>query len=268
LGSRTRPTEIIKEARREIQSHLQEKNASWGYKIWRLFNSVNTAELRHVFPLPLAKDSALSSVLAATVEHVRPVLEDLLSEDAALVEFSGMSSLPGSEEQQMHSDIPFQDSEWRTNPLILSVFVAMEDITVDKGPTCLYAGTHDKWFHELIRADATKPKVYNPDGSTDEPETAPSTIVSEAKAWLGTQTPQHALLNAGDVLIFNTKVFHFGTSNISSTSRDLLSFSFQQKGSCGGSPPIEGFTYHIQPDLRGKYELRDFRRPHESPLIT
>jgi len=210
--------------------------------------------------MPLDKGSAVASVLKSSVGQVRSLLDATLQEDAVLIEFSGMSSLPGSEEQQMHSDNPFYDIEQRKNPRILSVFVAMEDITIDKGPTCLYAETHEEWFHELIRADATKPSIYTSDGTIEhfDEEILHEPVVSQAKEWLSMQQPQHAALSAGDLLIFNTTVHHFGTSNKSKEARNLLSFSFQQRDEHGNVPIVDGFTYYILPELVGQYELQKF----------
>jgi hypothetical protein len=247
------------DAHREMQLHLSNKQSSWTYSIWRLFNFVNTSELRHSFPLPVAKNSAIVTVLNTYVGHVKPLLDAILSPNASLVEFAGMASLPGSAEQQVHSDTSFQDADWCETPQILSVFVAMEDVAIESGPTCFYSGTHQKDFHDLLRMDSTKPKVYNPDGSSDEIEPEKKPEVSLAAQRLADMAPFYAPLDAGDIVIFDTKVLHFGAANTSMASRDMLTFSFQNN--VGGDSPkaIEGFTYYLHSDLDSStVELQDF----------
>jgi hypothetical protein len=245
-------TADLDSAQSEITSHLAGIESSWKYSAWRFFNQVNSAEKRHAFPMPLSDGSAVTTVLNESIGHVRELLDIMLAPNAALVELAGMISLPGSEEQKWHCDVPFYDGKWGQNPLVLSVFVAMEDITVEKGPTCLYAGTHT----EAFEIKTTPGKVlYNSDGSVEGPG---ENTTSLRRQRLAQETACYAPLKAGDMLIFDTKIFHYGAANHSSVQRDLLSLSFQKRDEAGECHPITGFTYHIQPDLVGAVELRDF----------
>lgn len=73
----------------------------------------------------------------------------------------------------------------------------------------------------------------------------------------------YAQLQAGDVLLFNTMIFHYGGANVSQLPRALLSFSFQ-RGNNGenGLPtttdPIDGFTYHCHSSVKGNWTLGNF----------
>ena len=110
----------------------------------------------------------------------------------------------------------------------------------------------------------------------------------------------YAELKAGDVLLFDAKIFHFGGANTTSKPRQLLSWSFQKpraylseaqtaqgRAALPGVSPqqqqqqqqqqqgreqqeqqepllgsrtdkIEGWTYHLEPSLEGKLQLKDF----------
>jgi hypothetical protein len=72
--------------------------------------------------------------------------------------------------------------------------------------------------------------------------------------------PCYAQLSAGDILLFNTMIFHYGGANTSQLPRALLSFSFQNNASGSGrAEPINGFTYHCENELQGAYALHDFQ---------
>ena len=74
---------------------------------------------------------------------------------------------------------------------------------------------------------------------------------------------QQALLCAGDVLLFNTTIFHFGEANRSNDPRVLLGFAFQSNNDDGDAcfelDKTNGFTYHITPDVeRAALKLLNF----------
>ena len=65
----------------------------------------------------------------------------------------------------------------------------------------------------------------------------------------------YALMDTGDIVLFNTKVMHFGGANNSGKTRTLLSFSFQKSGTV----LADGFTYHAHSSVKNaKLMLRDF----------
>ena len=47
--------ELVESVNKEIIVHYNDHKSTWKYKIWRLFNQVSTAELRHSFPLPMTE---------------------------------------------------------------------------------------------------------------------------------------------------------------------------------------------------------------------
>ena len=78
----------------------------------------------------------------------------------------------------------------------------------------------------------------------------------------------YAQLQAGDVLLFNTMLFHYGGANLSAHPRALLSFSFQRSAPCGSMQPINGFTYHCHSSVQGRYSLGSFPHPHSVAVMV
>lgn len=70
--------------------------------------------------------------------------------------------------------------------------------------------------------------------------------------------PHAAVLEIGDILVYNTQLFHFGGANDSISPRALLTFSFQQCTPWGDIDKVNGFTYHCHRSFRGKYRLKNF----------
>lgn len=69
----------------------------------------------------------------------------------------------------------------------------------------------------------------------------------------------YAMLEPGDILIFDTKLFHHGTSNMSLLTRALMCLSFQKKDVFGNSETVNGFTYHCDRSVSNKnITLHDF----------
>ena len=87
--------------------------------------------------------------------------------------------------------------------------------------------------------------------------------VSPPPLWTGERVflldERPLLLRAGDVLVMDTKVWHYGGENTSRRERFLLQFSFLGAQCAGGGAPPRprGFTYHLDGSLRGM-RLGDF----------
>jgi hypothetical protein len=237
-----------------ILEHLRIRQSTWRYKLWRIFNHVDNSVKRHSLPLPMV--SCISDVLHTTIGAIRPFLDTQLQANASMVELNSIISLPGSTQQEMHADIPFSENE-----VLISGFIALADLSVECGPTHLYSGTHTCLFHRTVptvpmntyySSDGTPETVIDESGPMATPEeTAAVKCARDAP-------PCYAQLSAGDILLFNTMIFHYGGANNSVLPRALLSFSFQNKGSTGRAEPINGFTYHCEDELQGAYVLQDF----------
>jgi ectoine hydroxylase-related dioxygenase (phytanoyl-CoA dioxygenase family) len=178
---------------------------------------------------------------------------------------SAVISKPGSNDQSIHSDISCD-----INSDLISCFVAMQKITLENGPTYLYSESHTNDFHKY--RDSIVPKspqststYYNNDGSLDEEEQQPRSNDDELlnididlrkkNEMINTSNPVAATLDIGDILIFNAKIFHFGSANISTVDRLLMSFSFQKLDLNGDYIPIKGFTYHLSNSMKNENKI-------------
>ena len=256
LVSRTLPEDHdrIAKLREEILDEFETKRNSLRYLLWRKFNSVATPENRHSMPLrltPLVMDA-----LKGCIGPVSPFLDAQLSPKAELVELSALISLPGSCDQVVHCDTEFFEG----GDTIVSGFLALAPVTLEQGPTCLFPGTHTKGFHDSIPSATCANNHYGPDGTLESP-------VLEQEPWadrIGTVITfpaEHALLNAGDLLLFDTRVFHYGSGNASGIPRPLVYFSFQLPFTEGEAiRKVDGFTYHCHESVIGKYQLGDFNK--------
>ena len=70
----------------------------------------------------------------------------------------------------------------------------------------------------------------------------------------------------GDILIYDTKLFHYGSANKSTEPRALLAFSFQSCTPWGSTEKINGFTYHCHPTINGKYRVEDFIAKYDTDI--
>lgn len=251
----TKDITALAKAKEYILRRLVRKQDSWSYNIWRMFNKVATADKRHSLALP--SNPAILSVLNSSIGAIRPFLNSQLPGNSSMVELNSLISLPGSLQQDVHADIPYSEDN-----LLISGYIALSDVTLEDGPTCLHGGSHTEAFHRSINIIPLN-NYYNSDGSMDEvylrpgEETIRDTLeetVSEAL----TIPVRYAQLKAGDILLFNTMVLHYGSANTSSLPRALLSFSFQRNNAAGNMVPINGFTYHCHSSVAGKYTLDNF----------
>lgn len=75
------------------------------------------------------------------------VVARAVGEDATLYELAALVSEPGAPRQPVHPDNPYQDAA----PL-LTCFVALQDISIDMGPTTFLPRTHTKEAHASFDA--------------------------------------------------------------------------------------------------------------------
>jgi len=246
----------------EAAAVLTSKEDTWRYALWRVFNSVQDNQKRHSLALPMSP--SLRRILNAAVGLAAPVLDQIgMPKSSLLVELSAILSQPGSQEQSVHADTSHVNVS--CDATIVSIFVALSQVTLEAGPTHVLPGTHSVGFHEEVHRlqSSMLGSEYSSDGQQD---TAQQQAVAERAyrlaALLGEHPSQHGLLDVGDILLFDTKVFHYGGANSSQASRDLLCFSFQQppndQQGAACPPRVEGFTYHIADDVEGTYALGDF----------
>lgn len=251
----------------------EKRDKGWLYKLLRYFNLageyvVRSPEKRYSIPLHLGLTDALQRVLNSAVGSIRPLLNSQLSQNACLVDLASIISFPLSERQKSHSDVPFHAHK------IIVGFVALSAVSMESGPTCLFAGSHSEAFHarhvgHMSGSEALfRATHYSPNGDNDispslssaisAPAFAPSAADDAAVSLTAQTAPTAAVLEAGDIVLYNSTTFHFGGANVSSLPRALLMFSFQESTPWATISQVEGFTYNHDASVRGKFSLDSF----------
>jgi len=154
--------------------------------------------------IPLGTNEIITTALneALRKSPVGGTLQSIFGEGAILHEFSCLMSDVGSQRQVIHPDTPFVDGK---GPVLYTCFIALQDVTMDMGPTTWFPRTHTKEAHGAFKDTNEK----------DE-------LIKSQPAVLG-------LLPKGSCGIFDSRLFHCGTANRSNEekSRALFYFSFK-----------------------------------------
>eukprot|EP01038_Epipyxis_sp_PR26KG_P013216 gene13216-17715_t len=258
--------------REEIMNYYDELSPSWKYRIWRYFFHVTSSDKRHSIPLPLTNQ--MNQELCSIVHSIHPFLSSQLHQTSSLIELNAIISLPGSEKQEIHSDVPYSNSND-----IISCFVALDVVTLNNGPTCLYPRSHEKIFHKSCKMESLN-RYYSSDGveeigdhsdGSDRSNNSDNQVKNNIdiikyeeesqNRYVNNSlslSPIYATLQPGDILIFDTRLFHLGAANQSDIPRPLLSFSFQNRNIDGNIDRVQGFTYHCHDSVKNRLNLEDF----------
>jgi ectoine hydroxylase-related dioxygenase (phytanoyl-CoA dioxygenase family) len=181
-----------------------------------------------------------------------------------MVELSCHLSLPGAQAQPSHSDMAFSGSR-----RVLSAFIALQPLTEQMGPTCVVPGTHTRSFHRRMLTQPSS-KFYGVEGVLETAEESAcnrdalacaqprrlddeTALEFEAVKNALVAEAQTCVLECGDVLFFDARLFHYGGANQSQVPRCLLNLSFQP----ADDGRIAGFTYHRHASARA-LRLGDF----------
>lgn len=143
-----------------------------------------------------------------------------------MYELAGMVTEPGSDRQKIHSDLPY-------NPIapVYMIFAALQDITLEMGPTTFLPGSHTKeWIDEW--SDFNK-----------------------RDSLLKSIKPQYAALKCGDLVVLDARVFHCGNGNSATkgSTRALFNITFR-------NPKVTGDIGHagsLRPSYKNKMNLGD-----------
>ena len=253
----------------DVLSQLSNIQNSYLYQFQRYFNynNVRQPSLRHSFPL--ANSPMLYQVLSEAIYNIRPLLDSQLSPNSPLIDLSSIVSMPGSERQKTHTDIPYSN-----NNKIIAGFIALSPVLLESGPTCLYAGSHTQQFARR-HVDNTIFDVshYNSDGSdaidsnTIPPKINTNSSADDVAVDVTAASPAvAAILDVGDIVIYNTQLFHYGGANTTTIPRALLMFAFQQRTPWGSVDKVSGFTYNCHGSVEGRYRLESFSGRHKYDL--
>eukprot|EP00977_Amphora_coffeiformis_P004753 scaffold1019_cov172-Amphora_coffeaeformis.AAC.6 len=198
------------------------------------FADVLLRQNRCDMPVPLGPEivtQALDEVLVQS--PVGGVIQNLLTEKAVLYELSCLMSDPGSQRQVVHPDTPY--SPQSDDPVLYTCFVALQDITLDMGPTTWLPHTHTLDMHDAFQ-DETTPH-------------APGSTESRKDHLLRTQPAVLGTLPKGSCGMYDSRLLHCGGANQSDTSRALFYFSFKNPSMGAVGTPTQVSSYQARQTL-------------------
>lgn len=128
---------------------------------------------------------------------IMPLIRALLGEEAIFGSLVAVTSLPGAKDQEFHVDMPLlfddEDIGAEVPPYCLTLVIPLVDMNAENGTTAFYPGSHLKITEE--------PPATNP--------VAPEVPV-------------------GGAILFDARIWHFGTANHSSATRPVLYNTYQR----------------------------------------
>ena len=170
--------------------------------------------------IPLGGDTIITRALQESLcnSPVGSTIASIFGHDAKLYEFSTLMSDPGSQRQNVHPDTPYLDGK---GPVLYTCFIALQDVTLDMGPTIWFPRTNNKQSHDAFMDTYLSNGGGEGGEDGEEPQLSPKDELIKTKpAVLGT-------LPKGSCAIFDSRTLHCGTANRSEKSRALFYFSFK-----------------------------------------
>ena len=170
----------------------------------------------------------VTEALEGMVASLGQVLEHVVTRNGRLVDLSCMISDPDCEYQPLHSDTSLERVKF-------TVFVALQDVTTEMGPTYLCPATHNYEHHSAL-------------------DVMQKMELSHAEM-LGRLGAVPALCSCGDAFIMNSQLLHCGGGQASTDAggkrRRLLYVTWHLPGITPGE-------HSLRDELVGRFRLGDF----------
>ena len=181
------------------------------------------------FDLKLNLDPPVKQALEEVLVPLTPLVADKLGEDAELFELAALVSDPGAPRQPAHPDTPCK-ADGNAGPVVLTSFIALQDVSEAMGPTCFCAGTNTVEAHDKFNDPA--------DGGREKANL------------LRTRPHAKGVMSTGDVTVMDSRLVHAGGANDSKQRRVLLYVSYRKRG----ARTAPGTLLY---ELKNKYSLKD-----------
>jgi len=194
--------------------------------------------------IPLGESKLVAECLLHIFQNspVGQTMANLFGKDAVLYELSCLISDPGSDRQNVHPDTPCTAGE---EAVLYTCFIALQDITIDMGPTTWIPRSHTPEAHAEFKSDYS---------GLDGVESKKDVLLRTKPCVLG-------LLPKGSCGIFDSRLLHCGGANGSEISRALFYVSFKNpKVGYPGNPGsirkeyISKYTLAVLDKELGKYK--------------
>ena len=196
------------------------------------FSTIVENEHRKDIPLEFdsgdaAADADVRAWLEATARLIAPVLRGSLGGDSELSEFAGLVSFPGAKRQRAHSDTTMgRVDEVEEDALLFSVFVSLDDTTVDMAALDVWPGTHTHWHFSGAK--------------------------NSLRAGITSAPALRCALPKGSVVIMNSRTRHCGSANTSPRSRPVAYISLLE---ARGKNTPRSSTFTMLHRYRGRVTL-------------
>lgn len=227
---------FVHEFRKVAQEEVESEKVSQKQRFADVLLRKNRCDLT----MPLNEITYRGLYDALCKSPVGATLENLLGKNAVLYEFSCLISDPGSDRQTIHPDTPFVGD---SDAVLYTCFMALQDVTLEMGPTCWLPGTHTQDAHDRFKDETS------PGENMDSPKDA---LLRSRPVALGA-------LSKGACGIYDSRLLHAGTANRSDSPRAIFYFSFK-------NPKIgyPGNPSSMRPELAGKLTLSKLQKELES----
>lgn len=217
-------------------------------------DEVGGAGMRLQRALPLS--STVRDAMRHALASLGPVLRSALGPHAVLWELACIVAQPGAPQQKFHRDAGEPSQEGGAG--LYSVFIALQDVTPASGPTVLLPRSHSD---AAVAADpalrdaearylAARQRAIDSVGEVD------MRLLADAEhAARRFRTFNRApLLRRGDALIYDSRLRHCGSANVSAAPRRLFNFGFAAAGAAEAGH-LRGHTATLSAELYGACSL-------------
>lgn len=263
------PVELTKKLLANIENQLINTSNNIWFRFIRLFNNVSSPHLRHSIPLKMTPELfKVLQYICSKNKSLSSFLKELVSLNGVLVELSAIVSLPGAKSQNTHFDLPYVSGSLlpiSNLPKLCSIFVALQGITEEMGPTNVFPNTHSYEFHSSV---IKKTVTYSCDGTLEEDDSRYASTISNINIQESLRSntediipiePFKICCSEGLIYALDSRVAHFGGENMSSVPRYVLCFAFQRPNESDRVDYATGFTYHCHSSVvNRRYRLSDF----------
>lgn len=169
---------------------------------------------------------------------LRHLYENLVTLEGEFYELAAVVTDPGSNRQTVHPDLPYQAQA----PLYV-IFLALQDVTQDMGPTSFLLRTHTAKANDIFSSGDTSLK-------DDQ--------LLKSNCRLST-------LKKGDAVLFDARTLHCGNANDEERGRTraLFNFSFRNPAVSGSL----GYKGSIRPGYEGLLSLNDIEDADRKSVV-
>eukprot|EP01060_Flectonema_neradi_P023530 TRINITY_DN3179_c4_g1_i1.p1 TRINITY_DN3179_c4_g1~~TRINITY_DN3179_c4_g1_i1.p1 ORF type:complete len:314 (+),score=49.16 TRINITY_DN3179_c4_g1_i1:52-942(+) len=178
-------------------------------------------------------DEKVRTLMEKSIERIYPLINQLVGANGLVEELAFMINDPGAKYQTWHADTVYTPKTAK----MYSFFIALENITLDMGPTEVAPGITTPEMIKVCEEDMSKSKI------------------SFCRNTISSVPNIGATMKAGDVLIMDSICQHRASENLSDKRRRLFYYTLASQD---GERP-DGSTFTLLHPYKSKLQLSDYR---------